>query len=226
MNLNIGRTVTPPSRSFYCTVWQIEKSGLPYRAAGTPPTDSPIQMWISCNHQPLGVFGINIRGEISPISNALIPAGHEFFNPSQFPDLKVCMKIRDLSTNEVLYCDYATYNSNISQCNVAILNPLGAVFFTVTSSGSPTATIVLHQPSLVTGANGYLVMAFSASEGTLPPISSVISPFYATFYPATGFDGTTFLLGITSGTVLYYYAVALGNTGVMSSTWTEVTHTS
>jgi hypothetical protein len=107
---------------------------------------------INCFHQNEGIYGVNNRGEVTPLPNttflplssppqspplgsppsdwtkqtALVQEGNVWGTPYPFPtgnaNFHLCYKIKDLSTNITYYCDVADFNNKIAGCNLAPYN--------------------------------------------------------------------------------------------------------
>lgn len=204
---------------FYVNVWAFIKSGTyPVPSTGVTVNDVPINMLLSCRHQPKGRFGLTLRGEVTNI-NALVPAQTAFTNISEFPNAMAdTTLIKDLDTGNLYYCDTASYNANISQCNVATINPVADPVYTLTNLGG--GNIQLNQPALTPNAQSYLLLVLTSSA-PLPPVPGLTNAIRV--YTSAGFNANTVVL--PTGHTYYFNIKALGNPGYADSNWVQVVHT-
>lgn len=120
--------------NIYVTVWKDQNAT--YFPSGTPRQ-------INCQHQQEGYFGVNIRGEVFPMSNttfvpgstppasppasdyeqqtALVKEGNTYKHPYPFAtsnaNFKICIRVKDLTTQITSYCDATDYLAKIVGCN-------------------------------------------------------------------------------------------------------------
>lgn len=184
---------------------------------------------IYCNHTPLGEYGINTVGEITPLPGASeielgsppspayvpaagTPAGTIYPSPTQFSDsgFKAVIKIKDEVTLTEYYADAASYLQNRVNCNPA--SSCDAPYaFHIISVGSTGATIS-YTTSLLAQASEWIV-----NTSLTPPSTS------GTSIAGAG-TKTAVLTGLTTGTTYRFWARVICPGGVPSE-WSSVVFT-
>lgn len=152
---------------------------------------------LNCAHVSEGEWGVNMNGEIIPVATSTVPvsqpgtqfekdtlgvpAGQAYTDTKHFTDagFKVCVKVKDLVTNNVLFVDKTSYDAAIGTCNGCCAP--GECLATTPSVGlGPTATTAKIVWDAVDRAVGYewVVVAESGdcvapeTEGTFTPDTS------------------------------------------------------
>jgi hypothetical protein len=104
---------------------------------------------INCNHQNVGIFGVNIKGEVFPLPNTtVVPPtpvesppitptdwqqqttlereGNVFGKPYPFATgdsaFKICNRLKDLQTGITYYVDAVDYLAKLPGCNLVAYN--------------------------------------------------------------------------------------------------------
>lgn len=188
--------------------------------------------WISCDHIDLGVWGINMSGEIVPVPTTTVPpsessdnnsyetatvlvqVGRVWVSQSYFSGntFKVVVKVKDMTTNIVSFVDAMSYNSNIATCNfvptVSTCNePTGLVTSAITSSGATVSW---------TAAPGTVGIEYVNNTSATPPTGS------GTFQDIS--DANVSLTGLTADTQYHFWIRTICGPGIQSD-WTSVIYT-
>ena len=187
---------------------------------------------ISCSHQFIGVFGINMQGEEVPIpsttkpplsaspgnseqsANALVQVGQVWINTSYFGDtnFKVVAKVKDYTTRNTLYVDAASYNANIGKCNF-VAEPQACTVVTSLINTAKTATTASFSWVLPTGAVG--IEYINNTSSTAPTGDGTYQD---------GGTNTVSITGLTTATTYYFHVRTICGLG-SASTWAVIQYT-
>lgn len=186
---------------------------------------------ISCNHQYLGVFGINMRSEEVPIPTSTVPPelgggegnesaqfivlpGNVYVNTTEFGDagFKVVVKVKDMETGIVSWIDAADYAANIALCNfvpAAGFCPL----VTALTTGSLSATGATITWAAVPGSVG--IEYINNTSSTAPVVTGTYLGAATTSKAITG---------LTTATAYHFWIRTICPGGTLSA-WASVVYT-
>lgn len=190
---------------------------------------SGLSVAINCNHQWVGLYGINMVGEIVPLPGSTIPplitpgtdSQHatvmvpqgEIFPPSYFADanFKNATRIKDMVTLREYYVDTADYATKVIACNpVAYVTSCASVGSL--AHGTPATTSVVITWTKVLGSVGIEWINKTAN------VEPVIDGQFVDVNTQT-----VTVTGLTTGTVYYFWirTICPG----MKSAWSVITYT-
>ena len=186
---------------------------------------------LSCMHENMGTCYLNLVGEevllprnAVPILNAgsdfqhgivHVPEAGVYQDPTLFADTHYIsvVKIKNISTGVVSYCDPTTFNANVINCN-PVVNPSICNVVTSLSAGTPaatTATITFTAPSGPVAGYEYI----NKTSNVVP----VIEGTFAVSSPIS-------LTGLTAATTYYFFIKTICGGGSNGrSQWTSFTFT-
>lgn len=193
---------------------------------------SGLNQRLSCNHEFLGVWGVNMAGEevplptttIPPLSatpgntlqsaEALIQVGNVWVDSTYFGDasFKVVAKVKDYETNNVMYLDAASYNAQLPDCNW-VPQPSFCPLVTVLAAGSITSSAATISWTAVPGSTG-VEWVNNTMSGDPAGDGSYLDAATA----------TVALTGLTTGTTYYFHIRTICGAGSRSA-WTKVSYT-
>lgn len=188
--------------------------------------------WISCNHTDLGVWGINMAGEIIPVPTTTVPpsesvdntsyetatvlvqvgrvwVSQSYFNDSNF---KVVVKVKDMTTNIVSFVNAESYNDNIALCNF-VPSPSSCSIPTDIASSAITSTGATLTWTPMPGSVG---IEYVNNTSATPPTGS------GTYQDVS--DVNVSLTGLIAATQYHFWIRSICGAGSQSA-WTSEIYT-